>query len=326
MRVTEIAKPLGVFVVVIAVVLAGTAVLSLAAGSGGGQADGERIDGQSPSAFQPENVNVEEDPEEGELAVGAPEGEKNVLIDTSHDNQFARDDIEPLIETLAEAGHSVDVGAASGESFGGGYNETLQEYDAVLVIAPQAAFDEGERIAMQNYADGGGRLVVLGEATQPGVVPGTFGLSLGQLSFGANDLTGEFGAVMGSDTLYNLDDDATDNNFKSINAEPTADDMLTADVDTVTFDRAGYIVTMDGSDADVLYTAAEGTQARQTDREGEFPVVVRNDNMVFVADSDFIERSELYDADNEVFISNLLEFLVSGDKPDDVPEANDDDF
>ncbi|PSP75144.1 hypothetical protein BRC70_01860, partial [Halobacteriales archaeon QH_6_68_27] len=48
---------------------------------------------------------------------------------------------------------------------------------------------------------------------------------------------------------------------------------------------------------------------------------VRTDNMVFVADSDFVDQSEVYDADNEVFVSNMLNFLVSGDKPDDVPET-----
>lgn len=324
MRATEIAKPLGVFVLVIAVVLAGTAVLSLAAGSGGGQADGATIDGQSPSQFQPEAVNAEQDPEEGEVDVGSPDGEKRILFETAHNNRFQQEDIEPVVEALAAAGHEVDVGAAS-SGFDGGYNQTLQQYDAVVVVSPQSAFSAGERTALRNYADGGGRLAVLGEATQPAVASGSVSMTLGQMTFGANGLTSEFGARMGSDTLYNLDDEATDNNFESIYAEPSGDGTLTAGVERVTFDRAGYIVPT--GDVDVRYTAVDGTRQLQTDREGELPVVVRSDNVVFVADSDFITRSELYDADNEVFVGNLLTFLVSGDKPDDVPEASgSDDF
>jgi hypothetical protein len=40
---------------------------------------------------------------------------------------------------------------------------------------------------------------------------------------------------------------------------------------------------------------------------------MRNKNVVVVADSDFIRPSELYDVDNQVFISSLLEFLLPPD-------------
>jgi hypothetical protein len=324
MQLDEIAKPLGVFVVVILVALAGTAILSLVAG-GGSAPDGQNVQGQSPGQYQPDAVNEEPDPEEGNLSVGTPEGEKKILIDTGHSNRFEADELEPMVEALAEAGHEVDVGTGSQAGGGGfgqtGYNETLQEYDALLVISPQAPFTEGERKAIDKYVGGGGRVVVLGEATQPSVSSGRFGLSLSQETFGANGMTENFGMRMGADVLYNLDDDATDNNFKQIYAETSSGGILTEEVDTINLDVSGYIVPVGDTDATVKYTAAEGTRALESDRTGEYPVVVRNEGVVFVADSEFVERSEVYDADNEVFVSNIMQFLVSGTKPDDVPES-----
>lgn len=326
MRPTEIAKPLGVFVLVIAVVLAGTAVLSVVAGSGAaGTPDGEHIDGQSPGQFQPDAMNSERDPETGNITVDASEGEKRLLIDTAHNNDFSEEEIAPIVEALTAAGHEVDVGAAAtGGGFGGAdYNATLRQYDAVLVISPVSSFSEGERLALEKYTDGGGRLAVLGEPTQADVGEGSFGLVLAQISFGANGLTTQYGARMGADMIYNMDDSANDNNFKSVNSVQDGSSVLSEGVDTITFSRAGYIVPVADSGAEVLFTAADGTRALETDRTGTYATVVKNGNMIFVADSDFVTRSEIYDADNEVFISNLLEFMVSGDKPDDVPESPD---
>jgi hypothetical protein len=328
MKPAEIARPLGVFVIVIAVILAGSAVLgAVAGGGGGGPTEGQNIQGQSPGQFQPESVNPDVDPETGEIAVDADDGTKKILIDTLHGNAFDRDDIEPVVEALAEAGHTVDFAPSGGSDSGGfgssaSYNATLQEYDALLVINPTEGFTEAERAGLQTYIDNDGRVVVLGEPTQTGISGGGLVASLSTTSFGANDLTGEYGARMGAEALFNVDDDANDNGFKSILATPESTSSLSEGVDTVTFENAGYIVRTGESDATVLYTAADGTKTLETRRNGTYATVVRNDNMVFVSDSDFVDQDEVYDADNEVFVSNLLDFLTSGDKPDDVPETS----
>jgi len=332
MKPAEIARPLGVFVIVIAVVLAGSAVLgAVAGGGGGGPTDGQNVQGQSPEQFQPESVNPDVDPETGDISVDADDGTKEVLIDTQHGNAFDRSDIEPVVEALAEAGHTVDFvpSGTSDRGFGSStsYNATLQEYDALLVINPTEGFTEAERAGLQTYTDNDGRVVVLGEPTQTGVSGGGLIASVSTVSFGANDLTTQYGARMGAEALFNLDDSANDNGFKSIYAAPESTSSLSEGVDTVTFENAGYVARTGDSDATVLYTAADGTKTLETRRNGTYATVVRNDNVVFVSDSDFVDQDEVYDADNEVFVSNLLDFLTSGDKPDDVPEtATDDGF
>ncbi|MEF8853131.1 MAG: DUF4350 domain-containing protein [Haloarculaceae archaeon] len=333
MEPTDIAKPLGVFVAVIVVIVGGTAVAATAFGGGSPSVpDGQNVSGQSPGHYQPDAVNVEADPETGDIEVDAPEGEKKILIDTKHGTAVDGDSLEYVVEALTRAGHDVDIGAqtSSGSSDGGfgstsGYNATLQQYDAVLVINPTQGFTKAERAGLREYTEGDGRLVVLGEPTQ---LSGGGGLFSGPttVSFGANDLTGQYGARMGAEGIYNMDDDRNDNWFKSVYAEPAGSGTLTEGVDAVTFENAGYLVTSEGSDAEVVYTAADGTKTLETRRNGSYATVVRNDNMVFVADTDFMNKNEVYDADNEVFISNLLAFMVSGDKPEDVPEtANDTD-
>jgi len=319
MRASDLGKPLGVFAVVVLVVVGGTALAGAVFGPGAGSADGADVDGQAPAHYQPENVAHESDPENGTLAVDGDGGAKRVLVDTSHSNQFDRVDVDPLIEALARDGHTVDVGTdSSGSGFDSGYtNGTLQRYDALLVVAPTESFAAGEIAGLERFAAGGGRIAVLGETTQ--FSGGSLGSGSSRPS--ADALAAAFGLRIGSETLYNLDDAANDNNYESIYGVPAGDDPLTEGVERVQFDAASYLVRTGDSDAASLVRAVDGTRRADRGTTGEYDVAARNGNFVLVADASFVERSELYDAHNERFVGNLLTFLVSGDKPDDVPRT-----
>jgi len=317
-------KLLGVFVVIVLVAIAGAAVV----GSTGdtGQPDGTHVDGQSPGSFQPENVNQEFDPEEGEISIDTDEDPARILVDTSHGNQVSEEKLEPVAEAMFESGHDLQFGpdSSSQQSGVGGssYEERLANYDGVLVVQPIEEFSQSERNALNNYTDAGGRVVILGEPTQVQAALGLFGVP-SAVSFGAANLTRSYGFQVGAEMLYNSEQDQNDNNFKSIYASPTRGGELTQGVETVTFDRSGYVVRNEqhegADDINVLLTAADETRTLDTRRQGEYPVAVRNDEVVFVADSTFLEPSEVYDVDNEVFVGNLMDFLVSGDVDEDFP-------
>ncbi|WP_415381024.1 DUF4350 domain-containing protein [Halosimplex sp. TS25] len=322
MKATEVLKPLGVFVLVIAVILAGTAVVSTLSGSGSAApSDGEDIQGQAPEQFQPENAIETSAPEDGDISVDAGGENKRILVDSGHGNQFSQSEIEPLTEALSEAGHEVDVGAgASNGGFGGGgYNATLQQYDAVLIVQPTSSYSAGEIAGLKAYAEGGGRIVALGEPPQLQVSSGLVA-EVSEVSFGAQGLAEEFGLRVGTQGLYNMDDDRNDNNYESIVASPDGDSPLTEGVDNVTFDSAGTVVQT-GDGAEIRLRALPGSTTLERRQAGEHPVAAQNGNFVLVADTSFLKSSERYDMDNEQFISNLLEFLVSGDKEEGVPEA-----
>ncbi|PSP66290.1 hypothetical protein BRC79_07660 [Halobacteriales archaeon QH_8_67_27] len=324
MKPSNVLKPLGVFVVVIAVILAGTAVAATLSGSGAGaQADGEEVTGQSPEQFQPENAIATSAPEDGELSVDGDGEEKRILVDSGHGNRYSQSELAPVEEALVQAGHEVDYTPDTGSNGGFGesnYNETLRQYDAVLIVQPTSSFTDAEIAGLEAYAEGDGRVVVLGEPPQL-TVSGGFTAQVSEVRFGAQDLTNEFGLRMGSDGLYNIEDEQNDNNYESIVADPDGNTDLTEGVDSVTFDSAGFVVQT-GDDAEVRMRATSGTQTLERRQSGEYPVVAQNGNFVLVADTSFLKSSELYDMDNEQFVNNLLEFLVSGDKDEDVPEGS----
>ncbi|WP_434531215.1 DUF4350 domain-containing protein [Haloarcula sp. NS06] len=305
----RIVKPLAVFIVVLVVILGGTFLLAVASPGSSGPPDGQSIDGQSPSQYQPDAVNAPVDPEEGEISVDSEGSDKRILVDTSHGNQVTESELEPITEAVFEAGHTVEYGTAGTDSFA----DSLGQYDGVLIVQPLGSYSPTEREALQEYTDDGGRVVVLAEPTQTRLSTG-FTQSTTTVSFGANNATKRYGIRMGAEQLYNVDDAANDNNFKAIYASPSDDGELTDGVETITFDTAGYAVV--NGDAETKFTAAEGTRTLETRRTGTYATVVRNDNMVFVTDSTFISSSEIYDADNEVFLGNLLSFLLDGEAPD----------
>jgi hypothetical protein len=316
----RIIKPLAVFILVIVVILAGTALIGLLSGASG-TPDGQRIDGQSPSQFQASNLNQDVDPESGSITIESGIATTNgnggsILVDLRHGNAVTQAEIEPIKSSMFSAGHSVEFD--NGED---PLNETLDEYDGYLIIQPTEGFSESEREAIDEFTANGGRVAILGEPTQPRVVSsGLFGTSTSLVSFGAEDLTDEYGVRIGPELLYNTADEANDNGFKSIYTTPVRGNQLTEGVETVTFDRGGYVLTRENSGATTVFTAVEGTQTLETRRTGTYSTVVRNDDIVFVADSTFIKPIEVYDADNEVFISNLMEFLLSGEDSRGVSE------
>lgn len=302
-------QPLAVIIVALAVVVAGTFAVSALVGSAPtGTPDGANIEGQSPAQYQPETAGLDADPEDGELSVESTQGDSRIVIDIRRASGTTRTDLEPVIEALFEAGHSATVlDGTNDEEFG----DALSGSSGLLIVQPASAYPDGERDAIQDYVDAGGHAVITGEPTQTQIGGGLFA-TVSQVSFGATELTGSYGVTVGAEMLYNVNDSANDNNFKSIYATPTRGGVLTEGVDRVTFDRSGYLA-MSGDNATVHYAAVEGTKTIDTRRADTHPVVARNDEVVIVADGSFLSQPELYDADNEVFTSNLLSFLVSGD-------------
>ena len=305
----NIVQPVAVLIVALAVVLAGTFAVSALVGSAPtGTPDGATIEGQSPAQYQPENADIDADPEDGEISVDTTQGDSRVVIDLRRTGDTTRADLEPVIEALFEAGHSVTVlDGEDDEPFG----DALAGSSGLLIVQPTSAYPDGERDAIQDYVDAGGHAVLTGEPTQTQVGGGLFA-TVSQVSFGATDLAESYGVRVGAETLYNVNDSQNDNSFKSIYATPARGGVLTDGVDTVTFHKSGYVATS-GDDVAVHYTAVEGTKTLETRRADTYPVVVRNDSMVFVADGSFLSQPELYDADNEVFTGNLLSFLAAGD-------------
>jgi hypothetical protein len=302
-------QPTAVLIVALVVILGGTFVVSLAVGTvPTGTPDGANIEGQSPAQYQPSAAGLEADPEDGELAIEDAPEEGEIVIDIRRASDTSDSDLEPVAEAMFEAGYSVtilDVGSTQG------LGEALNGSSGLLIVQPAEAYPENERDTIQSYVETGGHAVVAGEPTQTQLGTGLFA-TVAEVPFGATALAESYGVKIGSETLYNVNDADNDNNFKSIYATPSRGGRLTEGVERVTFDRSGYIVSGDDNVNDLM-TTVRGTKTIDTRRADTYPVVARNDSVVFVADGSFLSQPELYDADNEVFTSNLIEFLLRGD-------------
>ena len=303
----NILQPLAILIVVVTVILAGTFGAAVVAGPTTGSPDGENIQGQSPTQYQPDAVEVDPDPEAGNITFDAGSN-GTIVVDIRRSADTAAADLDPIVEAMFQAGYSVTI--LDGDSTQG-LGQALEGSDGLLIVQPAAEYPDNERNTIQSYVDTGGHVVVTGEPTRTRVGGGLFA-SVGRVSFGASDLTESYGVRIGSQTLYNVNDDRNDNNFKSIYATPSRGGVLTDGVETVTFDRSAHIIT-DSDNVTAHYTAVEGTEISDTRRADTYPVVARNDSVVFVADGSFLSQPELYDADNEQFTSNLIEFLLRGD-------------
>jgi hypothetical protein len=313
---TDVSRLVGVFAVVLALVLAAAAVAPLLA-SPGGDANPRP---QDPAAFEPSNILPGDVSQNGTVSVDADTEEKVVVIDRAHENDFDREEVQPLVESLVEAGYEVRFHGGEGpgsarSSAGPGsspLNQSLRDADAFLVISPQRPFTDAARRGITDFADRGGRVAMLGEPTSasPSVVsilgPITSSRSTSQMT----PLTSQFGIGLSTGYLYNMYENG--NNYQNVYATAESDGPLTDGVDRVMFDRPTAVSV--GDDASVAMSATERTALSTTRQQDAYPVAAVNDNVAVVGDTSFLTPENYQYADNEVFLGNLAEFLVTGDK------------
>ncbi|MFB6255872.1 MAG: hypothetical protein ABEH58_03950 [Haloplanus sp.] len=298
-----------VFVVIVAVIVGGAAVAPYALGSGDSGSGPPAVENQQ---FQPGTILPEETPEEGEITMESDASGKTVLIDVGHQNGITKTELEPLVSTLAENGHRVRFYRGQRASL----NESLRSADAFVVASPRQRFTNDELAGVEAFTSAGGRVLVMGDP--PSIRP-SGGLLFGLGSFQPTSprtaaLGSTYGVAYGSGYLYNME--TNDNNFKSIFAESASSGGLADGVDRVVMREAAPIRT---ADATRVLVGSDGTTLSTTRESGEYTVLARNDNVAAVGDTDFVSRENAYDADNEVLIGNLADFLVDGEKKPGAP-------
>jgi hypothetical protein len=125
-------------------------------------------------------------------------------------------------------------------------------------------------------------------------------------------VSSQFGVGVGSGYLYNMAE--YDGNFQTIYASG-ADGSLGDGVDRVSLDRAAPVVA--GPNATVALTTSAETELSESGTAREYAVAARKGNVSLVGDTSILDPARLQHAENEVFVGNLVEFLVSGDVASD---------
>lgn len=299
------AKAGALFVGLVVLLVGAAAVVPFVGGAGG--TEYSPVENEN---FQPDRIVAEESPEEGEITMESNAEGRRVLIDAAHGNEFSEAELAPLIQTLVENGHTVDYYRGRG----GSLNESLRGADAYVVINPSQPFQDREAQGVEAFADAGGRVLMLGDPPSVQFSGGFLFASFEEVAYKQTGVASRFGVAFGSGYLYNVEEN--DANFKSVYATPTGEGALTDGVDRVVMRNAVPVATGSGS---VAMVGTEGTTLSSTRRTGEYAVAVRNGDVAAIGDTSFLAREDVYEADNEVLLGNLADFLVSGDKEPGAP-------
>ncbi len=297
------ARRVGVLVLTVAVVVglaAGGAFVSERTGD-----DGEADETVSMAEFQPESVTVDRPAAEGEIAPdrSATTGSGTVVIDNGHSNRWDRATIEPLVRGLTRVGYTVEIHQ------GGDLAASLDDAKAFVVIDPGREFPSGDVDDIRRFTGQGGRLLVVGEPNRVAISASLFGASLNTQESTLTTLGGAYGASV--DTAYLRNQESSDINYRWIETRPTDAEGLDG-VERTTMYTAAAVRVQGG---EPLLRAAPQTRPSDTDDTTEtYPVAVRKNNVVWLGDKTFMRGDRYRIADNEAFMTYLVEFLASGDR------------
>jgi hypothetical protein len=310
----------------LALVLSAGVVVGIAAGGAViANSDGDAPDDElAIPEYQPENVSVEYLPAEGELSPDrdVAVGSGTVVIDASHGNRFDRATIEPLVRGLTRVGYEVEFYRS------GDLAEALDDAKAFVVIDPATEYRPGDVDDVRRFTGQGGRLLIVGEPNRVGISASLFGTSISTQDSALTTLGAAYGTSVETGYLYNQE--AADANYKFIRTESTDAEGLEG-VEQTTMYTAGA-VRMRGGEV-LLRSAPETLQSTTDDEQSTHPVATRRNNVIVLGDKTFMRADRYRVADNEVFLTYLVEFLASGERdtsrslveeeePEEAPSGN----
>lgn len=280
-----------VFVVTILVVIAGSLV-------------GPVITAISP-ASQPvspyEAINLVPDRGAGDGQIGSVRGpteQKVVVIDTSHGNRLDEAALKPLETAMTRAGHRVEYIESRAD-----FEFALRKADAVIITDPSVPYSNREANSVESFVEHGGRLLLLGEPDQALLTAG--GVESTPSHIGS--IAPRFGIEFGRTALSDLHEN--DGNHRNIVGTGT-DSAVGTGVDRATFYTATHVDVRGGQPIVVSPATTKSDRAGR----GPFAVAIRTGNVTAIGDTTFVQRGNYHVADNGQLISNLLRFLLTGDR------------
>ena len=263
------------------------------------------------AADDPANALPSTDDGSGSITMDADAESKTVLVDVGHENGISESDIQPLVNTLVENGHEGRFFTRQDRDL----NESLRSADAYLVANPRQRYTGEQLAGVEAFERAGGRVLLLSQPAQSQGMGGLLITRVEQVNNVDSAIGSTFGLAFRSGYVYNLQENQ--NNYKSVYATPAGSGDLTEGVDRVVFREAAPLVAPD--DATTLQ-GLEGTTLSTTRNGGEYALAAQTGNVTAVGDTDFLNAENAYVADNEAFIGNLADFLVSGDKAEGAPQ------
>ncbi|MGB9956632.1 DUF4350 domain-containing protein [Haloferax prahovense] len=304
-----------VFAVALGLILVGAAVAPYAFQLGGSApADTENA---AKQAFDADELVATPGPESGDVTMDSNAEPKTVLIDVAHENSVSESDIQPLVDALVANGHQVKY--LTREDAQRNFNASLRKADAFVVVNPEQPYTGDQLAGLRSFEDAGGRVALVGDPQSAGTtsILGLITVSVSSGTTGGDaGLTSDYGVSFGSTSLYNMHDYYL--NYENVYATPEGETALTEGVDEVVFRDAAPLSVSADSVSPALVSGGE-TRVESIRKTGPYTVAAQSETVVAIGDADFLAPESAYEADNEVLVGNLADFLVSGDKEAGAP-------
>lgn len=314
MRAPDLLKRIGLFAVVFAVVFGGSVAVL-----GGGSSGTPSAAPGSEGVFTGDDLVASVPAEAGEIDLQANASGKVVLIDASHGASIDREQLAPVQQSLTESGAEVRILAAQQRGRTGAesaFNASLRSADAIVILGAEQQYSKAQVAGLERFGNAGGRILVVKEPPQMDL---TWILFIGSRErqeaapLPLTPLMSRFGIAFGNGYLYNMED--YDTNYRNVYGVPRGNSTLTEDVDRLVFHESTPV-----QGGTPVVRATEGTELSQTRTTDQYGLVARSGNLIAIGDSSVLGQGYYRRADNEIFVGNLLEFLVSGEKsPENAP-------
>lgn len=248
-------------------------------------------------------------PEAGDFVDEPDMGDGVVLLDMAHGNQFTLNEISFLDGRLAARGFDL-------LPFEGGDLATiLRSANALVVITPVLDYSADEVLAVRNFVNRGGRLLMVGDPARFNIAFAEdplfgFTIALETDKLPLNSLANAFDIVFNGDYLYNTLEN--EGNFRNIILQEKGfgEGALTADLSKLAFYGAHSLQL--GASATPLLQGDDNTWSSATDRAGGLTLAASSSDghVVALGDVNFLTAPYYAVYDNSQFIAHLADFLT----------------
>ncbi len=255
-------------------------------------------DSQAQAYAEFEGVLPEQAPASGQISVNESSAPGVVMIDMAHRNRISADQRDVLESAITASGYRVEYLDSSTR-----FDFELGEADSLIIIDPGRAYNSIRADRVSQFVEDGGRVVLLGEPRRLS----SQGVALLEIESEFGQLTSAFNIRFSGGYLYNMEEN--EGNYQHIYAEGTSASVAEG-INRASLQTAAVVSSREGQT--VLRTDS-GTQL-ESGSQDTFSVGVRRDNVLAIGDSSFISKGNYLINDNPTLISNMVSFLVGGDR------------
>jgi hypothetical protein len=216
-----------------------------------------------------------------------------VLIDASHVNEFEEEELTILFGRITATGGRVEI-----VSYEDDLREELRSAGSLVVIANRISFDEEDLLAVEEFVRKGGRILIIGEPLRIYDVNGI------------NSLAGQFGIIYQDDYIYNLVDN--DGSYLNVIFDEFEENQLTENLERIVFQGAHSLRVGDGA----FLIGDKNTYSSLREKPGDViaAALTTDGRVLALPDMTFLTGPFNTFADNDIFIDNIVQFLLSSER------------